>query len=370
MPSNDPLELGKNRVEALADGLFAIAMTILVLGFKLPNLPETAPNVQVAPAIWALWPAFVTYAVAFIGIGIYWILHHYVFHVVRAIDGTLMWLNLLFFLFISVLPFTVQLVNQFHRAPITPVLMGTNLAIVGWLLYAQWVYILRDKDLLVDHFAHWYRDAVSLRITLAPVAATLTTLICFWSISTSLAVYLAILPIYFLPLRRRRFTDEAGEPRKSRWAITPRQILIVGGAAVSLVAWAAFRPELLFVNHKVDETFSSMGSAPVLTGTFVGLAHETSGEAAVYDTGSQRVLRFTGFSTANGPDVHVYLVAAPDASSDDVVRHAGFINLGKMKGNEGDQNYVLPPDVNLSTYRSISLWCERFNVNFGACSLK
>jgi hypothetical protein len=82
------------------------------------------------------------------------------------------------------------------------------------------------------------------------------------------------------------------------------------------------------------------------------------------------VLRFTGFSTSNGPDVHVYLVAAPDAFDDDTVRHAGFINLGKMKGNQGDQNYELPPGVDLSIYRSVSLWCQRFNVNFGACSLR
>ena len=78
---------------------------------------------------------------------------------------------------------------------------------------------------------------------------------------------------------------------------------------------------------------------------------------------------FTKFSTSNGPDVHVYLVAAPDATKDYIIHHAGFINLGKMKGNEGDQNYELPNGIDLKTYRSVSLWCQRFNVNFGSCSL-
>jgi uncharacterized membrane protein len=369
MPASDPFELGKNRIEALSDGLFAIAMTILVLGFKLPMLPSSAPNVQVAPAILSLWPAFVSYFVAFIGLGVYWILHHMVFHAVRVVDGILLWLNIVFFLFISILPFSVQLVNQFPRAQVTPVLLGANLALVGWLLLAQWLYALSHKTLLAEHVPVWYRESVGLRVCLAPVAATVTTLICFWSVSTSLAVYALLLPLYFLPLKQKAQADEEETfPRRLR--ITPARILVGGGILVSVIAWFLFRPELLFVNHSVNESLSTANSKRVLYGEFKGLAHQTNGEVGIYDLGGRLVLRFTGFSTSNGPDVHVYLVAAPDAFDDDTVRHAGFINLGKMKGNQGDQNYELPPGVDLSIYRSVSLWCQRFNVNFGACSLR
>jgi uncharacterized membrane protein len=374
MPANDPFELGKNRVEALSDGLFAIAMTILVLGFKLPTLPASAPNVQVAPAIWLMWPALLTYTVAFIGIGVYWILHHMVFHAVRVVDGVLLWLNIVFFLFISILPFSVQLVDQFPRAQVTPVLLGANLALVGWLLYAQWVYALSRPSLLVEHLPSWYRDSVGLRVTVAPVAATLTTFICFWSVSTSLAVYALLLPFYFLPLkpkksRHRESGDGLGQ-EFSAAILTPRRVLIGGGILAALVAWFLFRPELLFVNQKVNEGLATGDAHRLLSGEFKGLAHETSGKAEVYEIGGHLVLRFSGFSTSNGPDVHVYLVDALDASSDDTVRHAGFINLGKLKGNQGDQNYDLPSGTDLTAYRSVSLWCQRFNVNFGACSLR
>ena len=375
MAGTNAFELGKNRVEALSDGIFAIAMTILVLGFKLPSLPSSAPNTQVAPALFALWPNFVTYAVAFIGVGVYWILHHMVFHVVRTVDRTLLWLSILFFMFLCVLPFSVQLMNQFPRAEITPVLFGVNLAIVGWLLNFQWMYVLAHPQMMNETLSKTYRETVGFRVALAPMAATLTSIVCFWSVSTSLVIYLLILPVYFIPTRSERkrgqsvAEDDGGEPHDRHW-ITARRFLIAGSLIVACIGWYLFRPELLFINMRVHEDWSHGSAKQLLRGEFKGLAHETRGHAEVFDVEGKQFIRFTGFSTSNGPDVHVYLVAAPDASSDDVVRHAGFINLGKMKGNQGDQNYELPPNVDFSSYRSVSLWCQRFNVNFGSCSLR
>jgi hypothetical protein len=71
----------------------------------------------------------------------------------------------------------------------------------------------------------------------------------------------------------------------------------------------------------------------------------------------------------NGPDVHVYLVAADDAKDSASVERAGFIDLGSIKGNIGDQNYTLSPDVDLLKYRAVSVWCKRFSVNFGTAPL-
>jgi hypothetical protein len=104
-------------------------------------------------------------------------------------------------------------------------------------------------------------------------------------------------------------------------------------------------------------------------GQFKGLAHETSGTAAVYEVDGKRVLRLTNFMTSNGPDVHVYLVAAPDAKDDATVKQVGFIDLGSMKGNVGDQNYDVPAGVDLSKYQAVTIWCARFSVNFGTAPL-
>ena len=144
---------------------------------------------------------------------------------------------------------------------------------------------------------------------------------------------------------------------------------------VLFAAWYVFRPERLLVNRKVQENLPAAGSnsselQTLESGSFHSILHPTQGTAAVYRTGDgSKVLRFTNFSTSNVPDVHVYMVAANDSNDASTVLHAGFIDLGPIKGNVGDQNYALGSDVDLSKYRSVSIWCKRFSVNFGAAPL-
>ena len=158
--------------------------------------------------------------------------------------------------------------------------------------------------------------------------------------------------------------------------------LIIGVGVVALaIAWYAFRPELLFVNKTVNEELpvAQAGSMSMAKGTeprvlakgdFRGLAHETTGAATVHQLADgKRLLRLSDFETSNGPDVHVYLVAAEVAKDNATVKQAGFIDLGSLKGNKGDQNYEVPADADLNKYKSVSIWCARFGVNFGAATL-
>jgi hypothetical protein len=117
---------------------------------------------------------------------------------------------------------------------------------------------------------------------------------------------------------------------------------------------------------------SAGGAAPqpVETGTFHSVFHPTEGTATIYhERDGSRLLRLTSFKTSNGPDVHIYMVAAADAVDSPSVLQAGYIDLGLMKGNIGDQNYALGPDVDLTKYRSVSVWCKRFSYNFGTAPL-
>jgi hypothetical protein len=159
-----------------------------------------------------------------------------------------------------------------------------------------------------------------------------------------------------------------------------KKVWIVVALIVAAVAWYAFRPELLFVNKSVSESFPAPSVAanttdatpapkPLAEGQFKGYAHETQGDAKVYEVNGKRVLRLTNFKTSNGPDVHVYLVAASDAKDDATVKNAGFVDLGSMKGNMGDQNYDVPDSVDLKKYQAVTIWCARFNVNFGTAPL-
>ena len=146
-------------------------------------------------------------------------------------------------------------------------------------------------------------------------------------------------------------------------------------AIAVFAAWYAFRPERLVVNRRVNEGFPATADASstqvVDSGAFYGVMHPTTGTATIYRVGNRdRVLRFTNFRTSNGPDVHVNLVAADDARDNASVKRAGFIDLGHIKGNIGDQNYTLGADVDLSKYRAVSVWCKRFSINFGAAPLR
>jgi Electron transfer DM13 len=161
------------------------------------------------------------------------------------------------------------------------------------------------------------------------------------------------------------------QPMKRR-----RDAIVVAAVTVGAVVWYLFRPELLFINKSVNEAFptaadtSSPSGQARMHGMFHGAAHETKGAAAIYELADgTRVLRLTRFETSNGPDVHVLLGKAADAADSDTVKTAGYIDLGSLKGNIGDQNYDIPADTKLTEFNSVTIWCNRFNVNFGTAPL-
>jgi hypothetical protein len=154
-----------------------------------------------------------------------------------------------------------------------------------------------------------------------------------------------------------------------------KKLLLGVGILIVGLAWYAFRPERAFISQRVNEQFPTAlagSNAPVklALGQFHSGAHETKGTAMILQgSEGQRTLRLTNFETSNGPDVRVYLVAAPDAKDSETVKSAGFIELGSLKGNIGDQNYDIPTTVDLNKYRAVTIWCARFSVNFGTAPL-
>lgn len=159
-----------------------------------------------------------------------------------------------------------------------------------------------------------------------------------------------------------------------------KSVYIGVGLVVLAVGWYLFRPERIWINQTVNEGFpmttitaAADTSQPVLltSGNFHNVAHEGMGRAAIYKMADgKRTLRFTNFETSNGPDVQVYLVAAPDATDSETVTKAGFVHLSALKGNIGDQNYEVPADVDLDKYRAVTIWCRRFGVNFATAPLR
>jgi hypothetical protein len=162
---------------------------------------------------------------------------------------------------------------------------------------------------------------------------------------------------------------QAKEKQMKTWM----KIAIPVAVVAAFFAWYAFRPERLVVNQTVSEAMplpQGTSLQPLVSGQFYSILHPTAGSATIYQLpDGTRLLRLTNFSTSNGPDVHVYMVASDDAKDASTVEKAGFIDLGSIKGNIGDQNYQLANDLDLAKYRSVSIWCKRFSVNFGAAPL-
>ena len=140
--------------------------------------------------------------------------------------------------------------------------------------------------------------------------------------------------------------------------------------------WYAFRPERLFVNKRVNEAPPAQVSGqltPISTGRFKGEVHKTSGRATVcQQADGTRVLRLTDFSTSNGPALHVLLIdgKSPDAGKDFALGTIKNVDLGDLKGNQGDQDYRIPNDANLQELNTVSIYCMRFHANFGTALLE
>jgi hypothetical protein len=155
-----------------------------------------------------------------------------------------------------------------------------------------------------------------------------------------------------------------------------RSILVLIGVPVLVGAWWAFRPEKLFINQKVNEAAPmALSSEPeaLYTGKLEGRIHQTSGRATVYkSTDGKEYLRLSDFTTSNGPDVHIVLLRAEDkALGGEIVKgELDGVELGALKGNQGDQNYDLPASVDLNKYQAVAIYCQRFHAIFGVARLE
>jgi Electron transfer DM13 len=144
-------------------------------------------------------------------------------------------------------------------------------------------------------------------------------------------------------------------------------------AAGVAVAW--FQPQKLFIDQRVDETLPgeaapSGGPVTLATGRFRSIGHTTSGRVAVLDVGGgRRYLRLDELATSNGPDLFVYLSAAPADGPRDRFDDE-FLSLGRLKANQGNQNYEIGAGARLDRYRSVVIWCRRFTYAFGAAELE
>jgi len=188
--------------------------------------------------------------------------------------------------------------------------------------------------------------------------------------------------------------DEAATDRRSARRSRRRWYWVAAALAVAAVAFVLiwFQPQKLFIDDRVEETIPTATPAPataageaggddpattvpvgepveVARGEFVSRDHGTSGVARILELpDGRRIVRLEGLDTDNGPDLYLYLGTNP-ADGDEGAFDDDYLNLGRLKGNQGDQNYDLPDGTDIARYATIVIWCDRFDSAFGAAGL-
>ncbi len=132
--------LGKSRIEALSDGVFSIAMTLLVLKLEVPEVSHHGSNAEMLQQLLAESPAFLSFVVTFLLSGAFWLLHHQTFHFIRHVSRALLWINLIFLLFVSLLPFSAGMMGHLFVHPVSQLFYYGNQLALALVLNIHWRY--------------------------------------------------------------------------------------------------------------------------------------------------------------------------------------------------------------------------------------
>jgi uncharacterized membrane protein len=199
-------ERGTERIEAFSDGVFAIAITLLILEIKIPH-PSAQPGpFQLVVALLELWPSYFAYVLSFVMVGIYWANHHYIFKLFDKTDHGLNLLNLLFLMFIAFLPLPTEALGTYmldeanRTTAVTFYALGLLAPAAGWLL--MWVYARRGFRLVNRDLDDRFLRRLTLQYALSVAVytgAVVVSLISYW---WGLAICTGLMLLYLLPPRR------------------------------------------------------------------------------------------------------------------------------------------------------------------------
>jgi uncharacterized membrane protein len=185
--------LSKARVETLTDGIFAIAMTLLVLGIEVPQM-ASPPSLQ--SLLISLFPDIILYVLAFLALAVFWVLHHQMFHFIRCLDACMLWLNIVWLLFVGLMPFTSNLADTYFHEWLAQVIFGSNVLIISLLLLGQWFHVTRNTRLMNPGTDGAMMKFEMKRGELVTGIALLGTILAIFSIFPGVAVYFLI-PLIF-----------------------------------------------------------------------------------------------------------------------------------------------------------------------------
>jgi uncharacterized membrane protein len=189
--------LSTSRLEAFSDGVFAVAITLLVLNLQVPQLAASMVAKELVPDLGKLWPKLLIYALSFVIVGIYWVAHHNTFHYIKRSDRNLLWINILLLMCIVFIPFPTALLGQYPEQQISVVIYASTLVFTGLVLQLLWWYATSGYRLVDRDIDPRLVQKATRRNVTAPLIYLLAIGISFLSVQLSLIV-IVLLPVYYI----------------------------------------------------------------------------------------------------------------------------------------------------------------------------
>jgi uncharacterized membrane protein len=202
------------RIEAFSDGVFAIAITLLVIEIGVPHLDEEPEGTTLFEALLQQWPFYLGYAISFLQIGVIWANHHNRFRFIVRSDHILLFVNILFLMCVAFIPFTTALLSEYllgsgaEQTTAGAVYAGT-LAITAVFFTLLWLYAAGNYRLVSRNLDPNLLRAMTRRYVLGAVAYLLTFALAFVSVTASLILIVVLALIFVLP-------EPGDSPRKAR----------------------------------------------------------------------------------------------------------------------------------------------------------
>ncbi|BBL80188.1 DUF1211 domain-containing membrane protein [Rubrobacter xylanophilus] len=178
--------IGLERIVFFSDAVFAIAITLLVLDIRLPEMPEGLVAQRLPQELASLWPKYLSYVLSFLVITMYWMGHHGIFSHIRGYDRTLIWLNALFLMCIAFLPFPTSLLGEYGDHRLAVVIYAGSLAVARLLLTTVWWYATADRRLVAGDLSGATIRAHRVRGLAMPAVFLLSIAISFFSVSAAM----------------------------------------------------------------------------------------------------------------------------------------------------------------------------------------
>jgi uncharacterized membrane protein len=185
-----------HRLSALTDGVFSIVMTLMVIDLALP---KDRPTEALSRALLDLWPNFLAYAISFGLLGIYWLAHHGMFRFIRRTSHELVWLNVVFLAFVSLVPFSTAVLSAHHTEPLALGIYGGTLTLIGLALLPLWLHATRGRRLVDPDLPEGVVRYGFSRVLVGVVGYSLATILAVVRPWLGLVVFAAVPLLYILP---------------------------------------------------------------------------------------------------------------------------------------------------------------------------